>query len=232
MQGDYQILTAENGRVGLETAIEKTPDLIISDVMMPEVDGFELCEMLKKTNVPATSPSFCSLQKRGQQHKVEGLETGADDYLTKPFDEQELLVRARNLVEQRRKLQERFAGVGHLKGVRHLAPSEVAVTSTDERFLQKVAAAIEDNMDNEFFSVEDLASAVAFSRSQLHRKLKALVGKSPNELIREFRLTRAKELLEKGHGNVSEVAMEVGYSSVSYFTRSFKAAFGVLPSEV
>ena len=110
--------------------------------------------------------------------------------------------------------------------------SRIAVTSADERFLQKVAAAVEENMDNEFFSVEDLAGAVAFSRSQLHRKLKALTGESPTNLIREFRLTRAKELLEKGHGNVSEVAIEVGYSSLSYFTRSFKEAFGILPSEV
>ena len=232
MQGGYQILTAENGKTGLEKAIEKTPDLIISDVMMPIMDGFEMCGFLKKDERTSHIPVILLTAKAGQQHKVAGLETGADAYLTKPFDEKELLVRARNLVEQRRKLRERFAGVGHLGSVRRLAPSEVAVTSTDQRFLEKVTAAIEENMDNEFFSVEDLASAVAFSRSQLHRKLKALVGKSPNELIREFRLARAKELLEKGHGNVSEVAMEVGYSSLSYFTRSFKAAFGVAPSEV
>ena len=104
--------------------------------------------------------------------------------------------------------------------------------ATDQRFLDKVAAAIEENMGNEFFSVEDLAAAVHFSRSQLHRKLKSLIGKSPTDLIREFRLCRAKELLEQKSGNVSEIALEVGYSSLSYFTRSFKAAFGVLPSEV
>jgi DNA-binding response OmpR family regulator len=232
MQSDYQIMTAENGKIGLAAAIEHTPDLIISDVMMPEMDGFEMCETLKKDERTSHIPIILLTAKAGQRHKVEGLETGADAYLTKPFDEQELLVRAKNLVEQRRKLQERFAGVGRLEGVQHLKPEEVIVTSTDQRFLEKVTAAIEQNMDNEFFSVEDLASQVAFSRSQLHRKLKALTGKSPNELIREFRMMRAKELLEKGAGNVSEVAMEVGYSSLSYFTRSFKQAFGVLPSEV
>ena len=113
-----------------------------------------------------------------------------------------------------------------------LKPNEITVSSTDQRFLEKVSNAIEQNLDNEFFSVEDLASEVAFSRSQLHRKLKALTDKSPNELIREIRLCRAKELLEKGSGNVSEVAMEVGYGSLSYFTRSFKQVFGVSPSEV
>lgn len=227
MQGYYQILAAKNGKLGLETAIDRTPDLIISDVMMPEMDGFEMCEILKKDERTSHIPIILLTAKAGRQHKVAGLETGADAYLTKPFDEQELLVQARNLVEQRRKLRERFSGpsvAGNLK------PGEITITSADQRFLDKVTAAIEENMSNEFFSVEDLASAVAFSRSQLHRKLKALTGKSPNELIRDFRLTRAKELLEKGHGNVSEVAIEVGYSSLSYFTRSFKEAFGVPPS--
>jgi AraC-like DNA-binding protein len=170
--------------------------------------------------------------KAGQQQLLAGLETGADAYMTKPFDEQELLVRARNLVEQRRELRKRFSNLANAQSFLSLAPSEVAVTSSDHRFLEKVTSAIEVNMDNEFFSVEDLANAVSFSRSQLHRKLKALTGKSPNELIRDFRLTRAKELLDKGAGNVSEVAMEVGYSSLSYFTRSFKEMFGVLPSEI
>ncbi|MEZ4954328.1 MAG: ATP-binding protein [Saprospiraceae bacterium] len=234
MQDSYQILLAENGKIGLEAAIEHTPDLLISDVMMPEMDGFAMCESLKKNEHTSHIPIILLTAKADQRHKVEGLETGADAYLTKPFDEKELRVRAKNLVEQRGKLQAYFAKVTSRSefGRLPLEPSEVHVTSTDQRFLEKVSNSIEENMGNEFFSVEDLASAVAFSRSQLHRKLKALTGKSPNELIRDFRLARAKELLEKGAGNVSEVAMEVGYSSVSYFTKSFKQAFGVLPSEV
>ena len=232
MQKDYQVLVAANGKLGLETAIEKTPDLIISDVMMPEMDGFEMCETLKKDERTSHIPIILLTAKAGQRHKVEGLETGADAYLTKPFDEKELTVRARNLVEQRKRLKEQNANLLDSKSLIDLKPKEVAVTSADQRFLEKVTSVIEANMDNEFFSVEDLASEVAFSRSQLHRKLKAMIGKSPNVLIRDFRLTRAKELLEKGAGNVSEIAMEVGYSSVSYFTRSFKQAFGVSPSEV
>ncbi|MEZ5038721.1 MAG: ATP-binding protein [Saprospiraceae bacterium] len=235
MQGEYQIISAENGKEGIEIAIERTPELIVSDVMMPEMDGFELCETLKKDERTSHIPVILLTAKAGQQHKVAGFEMGADAYLTKPFDEQELLVRARNLVEQRRRLQERFSGPSDLANFKkwtQLKPAEVAITSTDQRFLEKVAAAIEANMDNEFFCVEDLAGTVAFSRSQLHRKLKALTGKSANELIRDFRLTRAKELLEKRAGNVSEIAIQVGYNSLSYFTRSFKNAFGVPPSEV
>lgn len=235
MQGEYQIKAAENGKAGLAMALEHMPDLIVSDVMMPEMDGIKFCEAIKKDEHTSHIPVILLTAKAGQQHKIEGLETGADAYLTKPFDQQELLAQAKNLVEQRRRLLERFSGttgLSNFKNLTSLKPSQVTVTSTDQRFLKKVTAAIEANMDNEFFSVEDLASAVAFSRSQLHRKLKALTGKGPNELIREFRLTRAKELLEKGHGNVSEVALEVGYSSLSYFTRSFKEAFGLPPSEV
>lgn len=229
MQDTYQVLAAANGREGLEIAFERTPDLIISDVMMPQVDGFELCETLKKDERTSHIPIILLTAKAGQRHKMEGLQTGADAYLTKPFDEAELLLRGKNLVAQRQKLREQLSSGLPDFGLR---PGDIAVTSADERFLKKVAAAIEENIDNEFFSVEDFAGAVAFSRSQLHRKLKALTGKSPNELIREFRLTRAKELLEKRHGNVSEVAVAVGYNSLSYFTRSFKDAFGILPSEV
>ena len=132
-------------------------------------------------------PVILLTAKAGKENRLTGLETGADDYLTKPFDQDELRVRAGNLVAQRKKLRERFSSNHVWK------PKELAVTSADERFLQKVSDIIEKQMDNEFFSVEDLADAVAFSRSQLHRKLKALVDKSPSEIIRSFRLTRAKK---------------------------------------
>ena len=226
LQDSYRILTAHNGREGLEQAIERTPDLLISDVMMPEMDGFELCRTLKEDERTSHIPVVLLTAKAGQEHKVAGLETGADDYLTKPFDEKELRVRVRNLIEQRRQLREKFGGELVLR------PSAVAVTSVDQRFLEKVKETIEANLGNEQFSVTELAEAVAFSRSQLHRKLKSLTDKSPNELIRNFRLTRAKELLEQGAGNVSEVALEVGYGNLSYFTKSFKEAFGQLPSEL
>jgi len=226
MREDYQVLVAENGKRGLEMAIAETPDLIISDVLMPEMNGFELSVSLKKDKRTSHIPIILLTAKAGQSHKLEGLETGADEYLTKPFDQRELLLRVRNLIARSQQLREKYAGEMALR------PAAVAVTSVDEQFLDQVSQAIEQNLSNEQFSVEDLAAAVAFSRSQLHRKLKALTGKSPNEHIRNFRLLRAKELLEKGAGNVSEVAMEVGYNSLSYFTSSFKKAFGFPPSEI
>ena len=232
LQNDFSIATAENGRSGLNMALELTPDIVLSDVMMPEMDGFIFCETLKKNERTSHIPVILLTAKAGQEHKMAGLETGADVYMTKPFDEAELRIQARNLVDQRQRLRKRYEALGEFQRMIHMGPASVAVTSADQRFLEKVSKAIENNIDNEFFSVEDLAGIVFFSRSQLHRKLKSITGKSPNELIREYRLTRAKDLLEQGHGNVTEVAMSVGYSSLSYFSRSFKDAFGVMPSEL
>jgi signal transduction histidine kinase/DNA-binding response OmpR family regulator len=223
---NYHIITAENGQVGLDLAIEHTPDLIVSDVMMPKMDGFELCETLKSDERTSHIPVILLTAKAGQDHKLAGLETGADEYLTKPFDGRELQLRVQNLIRQRAQLRERYGRTMVLQ------PAEIAVTSADEQFLQKVQAAIEANLDNEQFSVEDLADIVAFSRSQLHRKLKALTDQSPTVIIRDFRLQRAKSLLEQGAGSVSEIALVVGFGNLSYFSKSFKTAFGVLPSDV
>jgi DNA-binding response OmpR family regulator len=223
---NYHIITAENGQEGLDLAIEHTPDLIVSDVMMPEMDGFELSQALKSDERTSHIPVILLTAKAGQDHKLAGLETGADEYLTKPFDGRELQLRVQNLIRQRAQLRERYGRTMLLQ------PGEVAVTSADEQFIQKVQAAIEANLDKEQFSVEDLAAAVAFSRSQLHRKLKALTDQSPTVIIRNFRLQRAKRLLEQGAGTVSEIALEVGFGNLSYFSKTFKAAFGILPSEV
>lgn len=222
----YRVLKAANGKEGLSLAIEEVPDLIISDVMMPEMDGYALCETLKTDERTSHIPIILLTAKAGQEQKVQGLETGADDYLTKPFDARELKVRVANLIRQRALLKEKFGQNGWLH------PEAVSVTSADERFLRKVGEVIEARMADESFSVEDLADAVAFSRSQLHRKLKALTGKGPNEIIRHYRLSRAKSLLEQGAGTVSEIAFSVGYANISYFTKSFKQAFGQLPSEI
>ncbi|MCB0586418.1 MAG: helix-turn-helix domain-containing protein, partial [Phaeodactylibacter sp.] len=226
IQNDFLPIVAKDGQMGIDTAIEKIPDIIISDVMMPGKNGFELCSALKADARTSHIPIILLTAKAGQQHKIEGLEQGADDYLTKPFDVRELNVRMANLVEQRRCLRERFSGGFKLQ------PDKVSLNSMDERFLQSIKEQVEANIGNEFYTVEELARAVGFSRSQLHRKLKALTDKSPNQLIREFRLARAKELLEQKAGSVSEIAYQVGYSNLSYFSKSYKDAFGVSPSEV
>ncbi|WP_051957606.1 ATP-binding protein [Altibacter lentus] len=225
MEDDFTIIMAKDGQEGFSKAEVEIPDLIISDVMMPKMNGYELCKKLKTDLKTSHIPVILLTAKAEQSDKLEGLETGADDYLTKPFDGRELKIRAENLIQQREILRHKFSG--ELK----IRPSQVTLSSMDERFMNQVITAIEDHMSNEFYTVEDLASHVGFSRSQLNRKLKNLTGKSPNQLIREFRLTRAKELLEQRSASISEVAYQVGYTNLSYFSKSYKEAFGMLPSD-
>ena len=194
--------------------------------MMPVMDGFKMTGQLKKNAHTSHIPVILLTAKAGQQHKVEGLETGADDYLTKPFDAKELLVRIQNLIQQRKLLRKKFAGQVILK------PSEIAINSADERFLTNVMQVIEKNMSEDDFGVEELAREVAMSRSQLHRKLIALTNQAPSEIIRNTRLLRAKELLQKKYATPSEVAFKVGFNSHTYFSKCFKEEFGISPSEV
>ena len=222
----YQVVEARDGAEGVEKAKESIPDLIISDVMMPKMDGYELCKTLKLDEKTSHVPIILLTAKAGTENKIEGLETGADDYLTKPFDAKELLVRIKNLIDLRRKLREKFS-VGQV-----LKPGEIAVTSIDDQFLRKVMGVVEARLSDENFSVEDLAREVAMSRSQLHRKLTALTNQSPSDFIRYMRLHRAMDLLKKNAGTVSETAYAVGFSGVSYFSKCFQEQFGVLPSEV
>ncbi len=226
LQPHFRIISAEDGVKGERLAIEHIPDVIISDVMMPGKDGYQLCNDLKSNTKTSHVPIVLLTAKAGQENKMEGLTLGADAYLTKPFNADELLLRVKNLIDSRVKLWEHF----NAKGV--LVVRDVDMHSVEDQFLEQVLKAIRANVDNEYLSVGDLAREVGFSKSQLHRKLKALCNKSPNQLIIEFRLNEAKRMLEDKAGTVSEVAYSVGYSNMSYFTKSFKEQFGVLPSKV
>jgi signal transduction histidine kinase/DNA-binding response OmpR family regulator len=226
VQQHYQVIEAVNGKEGLEKATKEIPDVIVSDVMMPLMDGFAMTEKLKRDERTSHIPVIILTAKAGQQHKLEGLGTGADDYLTKPFDAKELLVRIQNLINGRKLLRKKFAVEILLK------PSEISANSMDDIFLNKVMQAIEKNMSEEEFGVEELAKEVAMSRSQLHRKLVALTGQSPSEVLRNTRLLRAKELLQKKAATPSEVAYKVGFNSHTYFSKCFKEEFGVSPSDV
>jgi DNA-binding response OmpR family regulator/nitrogen-specific signal transduction histidine kinase len=226
IEKNYQVIQAADGKEGYEKAVAEIPDLIISDVMMPVMDGFKMTGKLKKNSHTSHIPVILLTAKASQQHRVEGLETGADDYLIKPFDAKELLVRIQNLIQQRKLLRKKFAGEIILK------PSEIAVTSADETFLTNVMQAIEKNMGDEDFGVEELAREVNMSRSQLHRKLIALTNQAPSEVLRNTRLLRAKELLQKKYATPSEVAYKVGFNSHTYFSKCFKDEFGISPGEV
>jgi signal transduction histidine kinase/DNA-binding response OmpR family regulator len=222
----YDVQEAHDGEEGIDKAKEIIPDLIISDVMMPKKDGYELCQTLKSDEKTSHIPIILLTAKAGTENKIEGLETGADDYLTKPFDAKELLVRAKNLIDLRRKLRERFS-VGQV-----LKPGDIAVTSIDDAFLKKAMSLVERRMGDEEFGVEQLRDELGMSRTQLHRKLTALTNQSAGDFIRYMRLQRAKDLLTKNGGTVSEIAYQVGFSSVAYFTKCFREQFGTVPSEV
>jgi two-component system, sensor histidine kinase ChiS len=222
----FRVQEAENALEGQRLALDMIPDLIISDVMMPGMDGFEFCEKLKTDERTSHIPVILLTARAEDPDRMHGLETGADDYLTKPFNPRELLIRATNLVENRRLMREKFSTNAIIK------PGEITVTSRDRAFMEKLMGIMEKNMDNEKFSVEDLASEAGMSQSQLHRKLKALINQTANHFIRSARMHRANELLEKDAGTIAEVAYMVGYEDPGYFTKSYKAFFGQLPSEV
>ncbi len=221
---NYAVTTANDGKQGEELAIDLIPDLVLSDVMMPHKSGLELCHSLK--NNPKTShiPVILLTAKTDHSHKMDGLQQGADSYLTKPFQEEELLIRISNLLTAKEKLWQRFKASGKL------LVDDLELNSLDDAFLQQVFKTIEAEMHEESFSVEKLAQQVGFSRTQLHRKLKALLDKSPSQLINEIRLNKAHQLLLHKTGSVSEIAYSVGYSNMSYFTKRFKEKFGDTPS--
>jgi signal transduction histidine kinase/DNA-binding response OmpR family regulator/predicted GH43/DUF377 family glycosyl hydrolase len=223
---EYRVLEAANGTIGLEEAIESVPDLVISDVMMPKMDGYELCRALKNDERTSHIPIILLTAKAATENKLEGLETGADDYLLKPFEPKELQVRIKNLIDIRRRLRERFKVSVPLK------PGEIAVTSMDDAFLKKVMAAVEQHMGQEQFHTDELAREVGLSRVQLHRKLTALTSQSPGEFVRYLRLHRAMDLLTKDAATVSEIAYRVGFSDPSSFAKAFHKQFGKAPSEV
>jgi signal transduction histidine kinase/DNA-binding response OmpR family regulator len=221
----YNVYMAMNGREGLDKALELIPDIVISDVMMPEMDGFTLCEKLKTDERTSHIPVILLTARSSDVSKLEGLETGADDYLIKPVNAKELLTRIKNLIEQRRRLRERFS-----RDVT-LSPKDIAVTSADQRFLEKAIEIVEKEMKEPDFSVEQFSKEVGMSTSQLYRKIHALTNQSPVEFIRTFRLKRAAFLLKQKFGNVAEIAFEVGFNNLSYFAKCFRELFGKSPSE-
>jgi signal transduction histidine kinase/DNA-binding response OmpR family regulator len=221
----YQIIETSNGKEGLEKSLEVIPDLIISDVLMPEMDGIELTKKIKNDFKTDHIPVILLTAQAAIENKLQGLETGADDYLTKPFSVNELTIRVNNLVKQRKKLRERY------KKEITLEPKDIPITSKEEKFLNRALEIIEQHISDPGFSVEQFASEIFMSRVQLHRKFVALTDQSPSEFIRIFRLKRGAKLLLNKHGNISEIAYDVGFNNPSYFTESFKKYFGCSPFE-
>jgi CheY-like chemotaxis protein len=221
----YTVMEAKDGREGIEKAREIIPDLIISDIVMPETDGFELCRILKGDVNTSHIPIVLLTAKASEESVVEGLETGADDYITKPFSTKILSARIKNLIDLRRQLQQTFSREMTLQ------PVKMEVSSIDKEFIKELNAAIEKNLPDPDFSVEEMCNRLYMGRSTLYRKIEALSGETPGDFIRSYRLKRGAELLKGGSVSVLEVAFEVGFSSATYFTKCFKKKFNQLPSE-
>ncbi len=223
----YIVEEAVNGEQGVRKAEKIIPDLIISDMMMPKMDGNELVRILKNDEKTSHIPIILLTARSGQENKIEGLELGADDYLTKPFDVRELRARIENLIKIRRKLQAKYSKLEYV-----LKPDGKKGTSLDEKFMIKVGEVIEKHISDEEFNMEEFCSEVAMSRTQLHRKLKALTGKSATLYVRTVKLSKAKKMIEEKTGNISEIAYSLGFSNPAYFTRCFKEEFGYPPSDI
>ena len=225
----YRVAEAVNGQDGLEKARRLLPDLVLSDVMMPIMDGFALCRSLKADPETDFIPVILLTARAEAEDKLAGLGEQADDYLTKPFDVRELLARVANMVAMRRRLRERFATAPASTPLTIHAAS-VDAQPAERKFIEQVRSAIEASIGDETFSVEKLASEVAQSRGNLHKRLRELLGESPSELIRRLRLERAAQLLEAEAGSVAEVAYAVGFKSVAHFSNAFHEHHGVRPS--
>ncbi len=222
LQGEYQLMHASDGQEGLDLALEHIPDLIISDVMMPKKDGFELCRMVKQEERSSHIPIVLLTARADMASKIEGLEQGADAYLAKPFNEAELKTRLRKLMELRQKLQARYQQPDFQPGPE---------TEKEDAFILKARAILLAHLDDDSFGIQELSTALHLSRGHLHRKLKALTGQSASHFIRQVRLQEAYRLLQQGSLNVSEVAFRVGYKDPGYFSKLFSNQFGKPPSQ-
>jgi signal transduction histidine kinase/ligand-binding sensor domain-containing protein/DNA-binding response OmpR family regulator len=222
LKKEYKVLVAENGQVGLDIALEKLPDLILTDVIMPVMSGLDFCKNIKGNLKTSHIPLLMLSAKALVEEKLEGIDSGADIYLNKPFDMSILKSSLAQLITSRQIMFNKF-----YNGITKNAKAKT--TTLDNEFIQKVLSFINDNISESELSVEVLASKVYLSRSQLYRKIKTLTGVSVNEFIRNVRLEKANELIDLGNDNINEISYKVGFSSSSYFTKCYKEKYGRLP---
>ncbi|MBN8861501.1 MAG: helix-turn-helix domain-containing protein [Sphingobacteriales bacterium] len=232
---DYRLAVGKDGREGFDIAKDMIPDLIITDVMMPYVDGFELVNKLRHNESTSHIPVIILTAKADAGSKITGLQQGADAYLEKPFNRDELLVRIKKLLEMRKNLQRYYlkkAGIYEAAPMEAVnVPDKISDHAIEDSFVKKVREAVEQHLTDTGFTVEQLCKQVFMSHSQLHRKLEALTGYSPNKFIRMIRLKKAKELLQDPANSIASVALDSGYNDPGYFARVFKQEYGVTPQE-
>ena len=225
MAADFRVMAADGGMAGLELAKTSLPDIVITDLMMPEVDGMQVLQKLKEDPSTSHIPVIMLTAKSTMEARIEGVGYGADGYVTKPFNVELLRQQIINIIQRREVLHDRF------RREVITSPKEVTVTNADEEFLQRAMAIVEENMSNTEFSVEQLVKEMRVSRSKLYLKLKALTGQSSSEFVRTVRLKRAVQLLENSGYSVKEVMFMTGFNTASYFSKCFRQQFGIVPSE-
>jgi CheY-like chemotaxis protein len=225
LDADYHVAEAVDGRQGLESANKEAPDLVIADVLMPVMDGYELCRALKTNERLRSVPVLMVTAKAGEEDVIEGLESGADDYIAKPFSMSELKARIANLISGRAQMRRQFSREVMVR------PAGIPIRSEDEVFLDRLLEVIDAHLGDSDFGVELLADEVGISVRHLRRRVEEATGEPPAELIRRFRLERARQLLEANAGTVAEVAYQVGFRSASHFSAIFRETYGVSPSE-
>jgi len=232
LKDKYQLFEAEDGQKGLEIAKEQVPDLIISDVMMPVINGLEFCQKIKDDMVTSHIPVILLTARALNQHQIEGYESGADAYITKPFQPDLLLARISNLLRSRHQLRNLWNNESKGEAPENdTKNAEEQIEVKENAFIVRFKNVLEERMGDSDLSVEDIASEMHLSRVQLYRKVKALTGNSPVDLMRRARLARAQKLLSETELSVSEIAYQVGFTSPSYFTKCFKDEFGKVPGE-
>jgi len=225
LRESFNVLEAANGKIGWQETLNHNPDLIVSDIMMPEMDGIELCKKLKSDPRSSHIPVILLTAKVSTDQHLEGIDTGADDYITKPFDFQILESRIRNLIQTREKLRKSY------QSMIGLDPEKIKVDSLDEKFIRDALKAVQQNISNADFTVVELGQVLGMSRVSLYKKTLALTAKTPIEFIRIIRMKRAAQLLEESQLSVSEIAYEVGFNSPRIFSGYFKDEYKMLPSE-
>ena len=228
----YKVVEATNGVEALAKINAEQPDIVITDLMMPEMDGIELVENIRKNFETSHIPVVMLTAKQTPEDRILAMKYGADGYITKPFSMELLLVRIDNLLTQRRLLFEKISkGSARNRIVEEAVSQDVVVTNKDEQFLQQMMAWIEENIENSDLTIDDMATHMMLGRTTMYNKIKSLTGKSPVELIKEYRVTKSEVLLRTGQFSVAEVAYQVGFSDPGYFSRCFKEQYKSSPVE-
>jgi DNA-binding response OmpR family regulator len=217
----YNVSVAMDGAIGLSKLKDQRFDLVISDIMMPGLDGYQVLQKIKKNPVTSQIPVILLTAKTMIESKIEGLEHGADDYITKPFNAKELVARVKNLIETRKMLKAKTL----------MEKPRRDVESVEDAFIRDLLDIFAKNLENSHFVIEDVVPLVGLSKSTVQRKVKRYTNKTFNQLLREFRLEQAKAMMERKGGNISEIAFKTGFNSVSYFSFSFKNYFGYSPTK-